>query len=551
MDSGTSVTAYRCLPAAVVAVSVASPARRWKKVWRRFQPMMPSHSSTSRRRSSEPCRVTRAVAGQGVPQGSVAIRREHGRDRDGHDGGKAEPERSTGRDGHSGCGNQDERRQQGAHETTTPSSRAMGSERDLHRSRVPQDLGSDVPCHRARGRRQQQRAAAVGAAPGLQTRRDAAQARRVDGPQQQRLGELDSPQPSFLDAGGPGRQQPAGDVEAALSMAREAKTPVGQDIAADRQDCDEGDERDQPLQDVQPDRGSLQVVEGPLTGPTSPAVTPSWSRRSPPDAEDRRGTQDPRHGERREAHPPGSSRASSMSWPPGVTGSPAGTAPKVTASGASKVTTALRWSSSARKAAASAAGSESSDSPLPRVVATGADVHLREPQEPVQRRRGHVNAADPIRWRGNGLALQQTGAQLHLLRGDAVSGGRPAQHAQRNDPDDTQRTQPPQLPVADRATRHDQANEGGDGSGQLPDGVDQQHPGAQTAPGRSRSGAGHAHVASPSLWLVTSVSSATRPSAVARSSPWIRSGPAADAVVTVTFASLNSCSNGPRSMSTV
>ncbi|HZD37725.1 MAG TPA: hypothetical protein VE664_03705 [Actinomycetes bacterium] len=34
------------------------PALRWKKDWRRFQPMMPSHDSTWRRRTSEPVTLT-------------------------------------------------------------------------------------------------------------------------------------------------------------------------------------------------------------------------------------------------------------------------------------------------------------------------------------------------------------------------------------------------------------------------------------------------------------------------------------------------------------
>ena len=50
---------------------------------------------------------------------------------------------------------------------------------------------------------------------------------------------------------------------------------------------------------------------------------------------------------------------------------------------------------------------------------------------------------------------------------------------------------------------------------------------------------------------VPSVGWGTSQSGVSRSNPWIRNGPAADAVVTVTLASPNSCSRGPRSVSTV
>ena len=47
-----------CRPAAVVATSVARPARRWKNELRRFQPMIPSQDSALRRRTSEPWRLT-------------------------------------------------------------------------------------------------------------------------------------------------------------------------------------------------------------------------------------------------------------------------------------------------------------------------------------------------------------------------------------------------------------------------------------------------------------------------------------------------------------
>src|SRR5262249_28290915 len=64
--------------------------------------------------------------------------------------------------------------------------------------------------------------------------------------------------------------------------------------------------------------------------------------------------------------------------------------------------------------------------------------------------------------------------------------------------------------------------------------------------------AGHgAHVASPRDASTERVRSSTRACARSRSRPWILSGPAADAVVTVTLESPNSCSRGPRSVPTV
>ena len=55
----TSCTSWCWWPEAVVAVRVASPARRWKNERSTFQPMMPSAASTQRRRTSEPLLATR------------------------------------------------------------------------------------------------------------------------------------------------------------------------------------------------------------------------------------------------------------------------------------------------------------------------------------------------------------------------------------------------------------------------------------------------------------------------------------------------------------
>jgi len=110
-----------------------------------------------------------------------------------------------------------------------------------------------------------------------------------------------------------------------------------------------------------------------------------------------------------------------------------------------------------------------------------------------------VNGADAVCRSGDGLALQQTGPQLNLLGRDAVRGRHPAQHAQRDDRDDTQGRQPPHLPVTHGTTREDQADEGGNGLADLPDGVDKQHPGTQPAPRPVLPDPRNAHVASP--WL--------------------------------------------------
>ena len=41
-SAGTSMTSYRLTPAAVAAISVATPARRCGSVWRTVQPTMPA-----------------------------------------------------------------------------------------------------------------------------------------------------------------------------------------------------------------------------------------------------------------------------------------------------------------------------------------------------------------------------------------------------------------------------------------------------------------------------------------------------------------------------
>ena len=45
-STGTSGTAYRCAPAAVVAVRVISPLRRWNIDWRMVSPITPGTANT-------------------------------------------------------------------------------------------------------------------------------------------------------------------------------------------------------------------------------------------------------------------------------------------------------------------------------------------------------------------------------------------------------------------------------------------------------------------------------------------------------------------------
>jgi len=105
------------------------------------------------------------AAGEGVAQGTIAILRQRHRNKDRHDGRQGKPWRATGPDGRTSRGNEDEDRQEGAHETATPRCGPMGHERDVQRGAVVQDLGSEVQCHPAGSGRQEQRAPAFGAAP--------------------------------------------------------------------------------------------------------------------------------------------------------------------------------------------------------------------------------------------------------------------------------------------------------------------------------------------------------------------------------------------------
>src|SRR5450631_75911 len=88
-------------------------------------------------------------------------------------------------------------------------------------------------------------------------------------------------------------------------MAGEAKAPVGEDVAADRQQRDKNQECGQPLQEVKPDRVSLNVVETLPDRPHLAGRDPKLVEESRPDTDNCGGTEDPRHGERREPDPSG------------------------------------------------------------------------------------------------------------------------------------------------------------------------------------------------------------------------------------------------------
>src|SRR3954451_13158017 len=160
---------------------------------------------------------------------------------------------------------------------------------------------------------------------------------------------------------------------------------------------------------------------------------------------------------------------------------------------------------------------------------------------------GDVDGTDTVARDGQQPAPDQSLADLDLLGRDAIRRGEPAEHARHHD--GQRAAEAPPRAVAAGRTRDDQADQRRPGAQQLLDGMDHEHPGGQPSPAVRLACRGH--VASPGSPWVPSVSSSTRRCAVSRSRLWILIGPAADAVVTVTFASPKTCSNGPRSLSTV
>ena len=152
--------------------------------------------------------------------------------------------------------------------------------------------------------------------------------------------------------------------------------------------------------------------------------------------------------------------------------------------------------------------------------------------------------ANPVAWQRQHLAMQQSAAQLDLVGGDAVAGGEPPQHADR-DGQHQRQDHPPRI-----AGRRPE-NQGADHQGQLAQHlmyrVHQQHARVQAHPVRRAIRAGmQAHVASCAPIAAISVSWATTRSATSESSASMRTAPADDAVVTVTLASPNNRSSGPR-----
>ena len=187
---------------------------------------------------------------------------------------------------------------------------------------------------------------------------------------------------------------------------------------------------------------------------------------------------------------------------------------------------------------------------VPLGLLSGADPQHGQAEHPVQQPGIGGHRPDPVARHRQHLALQQPGAQLHLIRFDAVAGGEPARHAD-GDGQGDRRDGPAR--VAGRRAQHHRTDQQRDLLQHFMDRVDQQHARAQPLPRRPDARwrpdgrlSRRSHVASCSPIAAMSVSCATTRSATSSSRATIRTAPAEDAVVTVTLARPNSRSSGPR-----
>ncbi len=158
-------------PAAVVATSVTSPARRWKKDCSITQPMIPSRSRTVRVRVLLPLPTTRWCSVSAWPRWAYAASAqhgaEHGEERDGrpsrsqpgsHSRGPSEHPRQVEHD------QDDEGGQRGPlvpHVGTPAGARTVLGQRDEQRPVVAQEPAARRPSRPASGRREQAGGAGV------------------------------------------------------------------------------------------------------------------------------------------------------------------------------------------------------------------------------------------------------------------------------------------------------------------------------------------------------------------------------------------------------
>ena len=165
----------------------------------------------------------------------------------------------------------------------------------------------------------------------------------------------------------------------------------------------------------------------------------------------------------------------------------------------------------------------------------------------MDRRRGELDGAHPVEPRGQHLAADQAALQLDLRRGDPERRGEEAHDAERDRDGHAEQLPPALVAVAAQHEDADQERAGtsparrpGARAASAGPAVARARPGGpggRAAGGGGRAGpagAASAHVASPASASVRRVRSSTSRSATGLSMALICSGPAADAVVTVT-----------------
>ena len=158
------------------------------------------------------------------------------------------------------------------------------------------------------------------------------------------------------------------------------------------------------------------------------------------------------------------------------------------------------------------------------------DLDLGQAEQPVVDPGREVDGAHLVEPRGRRLLREQAPPQLDLAVGDAVAGGQPPQDAEGDDERDG--IQLPPVVAVGAGPEDDDRQQCGKEADQRLERVDEQHPGVEPAPAVGVL----AHVASPVSATAAAVRASTSSWATGRSSPWMVTGPAADAVVMVTEA---------------
>jgi hypothetical protein len=418
----------------------------------------------------------------------------------------------------------------------------VGRERAGQRLVRLQDLGRDAERLGSRPGREQERAAALGAAAGAQPGRDRHAARPAGRAEEQRLGKLHAAQAPLLDRRRARAQQPARDVERPARVAGEAEAPEGEHVAAGRADRNDHREGREGENDHGRERHARERVAEVAERADVARVDVGVVGGVEEEAEDRADGEDAGERERGVAQIP-RAQPGDLGLGLGIGGRGAG---DLRPPGAG-----------VEQLVAQAAGVGGVDAVEPEaavriaVRAPGPDRHAHQAQDALQRVRADVDGPDAVARDGPQPATEQPAAHLDLVGGDAEARREPAE--QPGGDRDRHPGEAPQGAVAVAAARDEQSEQRGRGARDLLDRVDEQHARAEPPPRRLRGRRLRRgrHVASSAWACVAAVSSSTSRSATSRSRPLISSAPAADAVVTVTFANPKSCSSGPRSVSTV